>query len=204
MFTTERIVASISIFWTIVLLLSQWASARGTGRKDYSVGRGSPWKGILYNFTYAMLPAHKESIRLYPFHFTVGVLMHIGVFIAILKVLLLLIIPNFGLNNATLGFVFIISAACALFLLLRRAFTKKLRMMSSLDDYLSILLVIDFLIAALLSEFNLVGPGALLINAAVLFFYLPLGKLKHAMFFFIARTDYGSRLGYRGTYPACR
>ena len=48
------------------------------------------------------------------------------------------------------------------------------------------------------------GPasGALLLGyAALIFLYLPLGKLRHAVFFFVARGDYGWRLGHRGVYP---
>jgi nitrate reductase gamma subunit len=203
MLISERIIVSVSILWAIIALLVHWVSDRGSGRKDYSARRGSPFRGILYNFTWAMLPSHKESIRLYPFHFTVGVLMHIGVFVAIAKVLVLLInpqgvLPAHGIVVLTLA----IADICALFLLFRRIFTREMRSMSSIDDYLSILLVADFVTAALLSEFGVIGSGTFLIHATVLFFYLPLGKLKHALFFFIARADYGARLGYRGTYPA--
>jgi hypothetical protein len=48
------------------------------------------------------------------------------------------------------------------------------------------------------------GVAAFLIYAGVLFLYFPLGKLRHAVFFFVARADYGRRLGYRGVYPPAR
>ena len=40
-----------------------------------------------------------------------------------------------------------------------------------------------------------------MIYTGLLLVYLPLGKLRHAVFFFVARGDYGRRLGFRGVYP---
>jgi hypothetical protein len=74
--------------------------------------------------------------------------------------------------------------------------------MSSPDDYISIILSICLCVVASMYDFGRVGPGAPLIMATIVFIYLPFGKLKHAIFFFIARADYGYRLGYRGTYPS--
>jgi hypothetical protein len=84
---------------------------------------------------------------------------------------------------------------------MRRIISLNLRFMSSPDDYVSILLSLAFMLSAIAQESGLVNAEVFLIVAAIVFFYLPLGKLKHALFFFVARADYGARLGYRGTYP---
>lgn len=202
MLSTEQIIISISIAWAVIGLLVQWILARGGGRKDYSVRAGNPVLGIIYNFTWAMTPAHKETIRLHPVKFIIGILMHVGIFLAILKVLLLLINPS-GAPFVPVPVSVILGVAllCGLYLFLRRCYSPDLRLMSSPDDYISIMLSLGLLLAAILHEFGLITNGALLIYASVLFFYLPLGKLSHALFFFIARAEYGARLGYRGTYP---
>ena len=187
----------------VIVLLAQYASARGRGRKDYSAKAGSPINGIIYNFTWALMPAHKETIRLHPVKFAVGVLMHIGIFLAIAKALLLLVVPSLSpCCPIAFGLILGIAALCGLYLFLRRVFSVELRLMSSPDDYISILLTLVFLLMAMGHESGLMDSDGFLIYASILFFYLPLGKLKHALFFFIARADFGARLGYRGTYPA--
>jgi len=193
----------VSILWAVSVLIVQWIFSRGRGRRDYSVKDGSVARGVIYNFTWAMMPQHKETIRNHPLKFTIGILMHIGVFIAIAKVLILLVFPQMRpLGPGILGVLLSISSLCGLYLFIRRVFSIELRSMSSPEDYLSILITISFILAASAHEFGLMSAEIFLLLSALVFFYLPVGKLKHALFFFIARTDYGIRLGYRGTYPA--
>jgi hypothetical protein len=73
--------------------------------------------------------------------------------------------------------------------------------MSSPDDYVAVLLTCGLVAVALQSSLRPGNPLLLLGYATVLFLYLPLGKLKHIVFFFAARADYGYRLGHRGVYP---
>jgi nitrate reductase gamma subunit len=202
MLITERIIVSVSILWAIAFLLAQVLSSRGN-RRDFSVPAGSPLAGVIYNFTWAMLPQHKESIRLHPGTFTIGILMHLGIFYAIIRTLLLIIDPTLiapGLH--LIGIIPAIGAFCGIFLLIKRIITPKMKLMSSPDDYISILLTLCLCGVAAMHDFGRVGPGALMVMATIVFIYMPFGKLKHAIFFFIARADYGYRLGYRGTYPS--
>jgi len=184
-----------------IALVVQFLLARGKGRVDHSQGVGKPLDGIIYNFTIAMLPSHKETIRNHPFKFAVGLMMHIGVFLSIIKVLLVLIIPDMPpISPIVSAIVLGISVICGFYLFMRRIITKDMRYMSTPDDYISVLLTIGLIISAIAHETGQITSGALLIYSTVLFFYLPLGKLRHALFFFVARADYGSRLGYRGVY----
>ncbi|MFH1677183.1 MAG: hypothetical protein ABIC40_09185, partial [bacterium] len=98
MYLAERIIVLISIAWVILALAYQWIKARGAGRKDYSEKAGSPIKGIIYNFTWAMLPRHKETISKHPVWFTVGVIMHIGILAAIARVIVYLLTPQSNSN----------------------------------------------------------------------------------------------------------
>ena len=215
MYETQKIIVSISIAWAVIALIWQGIQSRGKGRTDYSVGSGNPIAGIIYNFTWAMLPNHKETIGNHPFWFAIGLLMHIGIFIAIVQIVWYLFTPHprsiidtfyvppiHDIISTGLFIILAISSLCAIVLFLKRVFSKTLRSMSSFDDYFSILLVLDFLVVATIRELSIFQWGPFFIHAAILFFYLPLGKLRHALFFFVARAEYGSRLGYRGTYPA--
>jgi nitrate reductase gamma subunit len=203
MLITERIAFLASILWTILALIYQVVSARGGGRRDFSVRQGDPVKGVIYNFTCAMTPAHKETISKFPTLFLVGLLMHIGAFIAILKALFILVYPTPIPHSPTiLGAILGIASFCGMFLFMRRTTDKELKAFSSPEDYVSILLTLIFIFMALGHEIGSVSSGIYLIYSAILFLYFPLGKLRHAIFFFVARADYGARLGYRGTYPA--
>jgi nitrate reductase gamma subunit len=100
--------------------------------------------------------------------------------------------------GAAAGFV-----ACVV-LLVRRLSNGDLRELSPLDDYLANL-VIALLLASSVAFHAEVLPGsALRIVTALMLLYLPLGKLRHAVFFFLARGELAARLGLRGVYPTVR
>jgi hypothetical protein len=198
----ERIIVVVSLVWAAALLLWQLARAWGGGRKDYSARAGSTSKGVLYNFTVAMSPGHKEVIRNHPFKFIVGMTMHVGVGLAIIKVLILLVNPNIPpLAPIPLGVLLALTAAAALFLFARRFFSANLRKMSAFDDYLASFATLAYLTAASLHEFGLLDSSAFLLADAAATFYIPLGKLRHVLFCPISRLDLGRRLGFRGTFP---
>jgi uncharacterized membrane protein len=202
MLEMEWILALACISFAMVALAFQCAISWGGGRKDYSVRAGSPARGVLYNFTSAMKPSHKETARLHLFKFAVGVAMHLGILAAIAKLVFLIVNPSFEpWRSVVLGSAFFVAALCGLYLFARRLLTAQLRSISSFDDYFSVLMVVGFLVFAALEELGGVGRPSFYVASAALFFYLPLGKLRHALFFFIARMDYGRRLGHRGVYP---
>ncbi len=74
--------------------------------------------------------------------------------------------------------------------------------MSAPDDYIAILATCGLLALASGYPIDAASDVVTLIYAVLLFAYLPLGKLRHAVFFFVARGDYGRRLGRRGVYPS--
>jgi len=197
-----RIFVLISAVWAVVALAVQVLSAWGGGRHDFSRRVGSPVRGIAYSFTVAMAPSYKESIRLHPFEFGVGLLMHIGVVVALMGLVLLCARPTLGATIlAVTRPLAITSLLAGLFLFIRRLRSPNLRGMSVPDDYLAVLATCGLLACAALPVSNPAGRTTFLICAGLLLVYLPLGKLRHAVFFFVARGDYGRRLGYRGVYP---
>jgi hypothetical protein len=205
MFVLERIVAAAGIIWAAALLGFQLLRAWGGGRRDYSARAGNPLRGVLYNFTAAMSPAHKETIRNHPFKFAVGLAMHVGVGVAVIKVLALLIKPDAPpWAPIPVGGLLALTAAAALFLFARRLLSPNLRAMSAFDDYLASAATLACLAVASLHEFGLVTAGFFLLVDAAATFYLPLGKLRHVLFCPVSRLDLGRRMGYRGTYPPPR
>lgn len=205
MFVVERIIAAAGMVWAAALLVAQLLLAWGGGRRDYSAPAGSRLRGVLYNFSAAMTPAHKEAIRNHPFKFAVGLAMHAGVGVAIFKIIVLLIRPDLPpLAPVPVGGLLALAAAAALYLFVRRFFSPNLRAMSAFDDYLASLVTLAFVTFAALHEFGLLTAGVFLLADAAATFYLPLGKLRHVLFCPVSRLDLGRRLGYRGTYPPPR
>ncbi len=191
----------LASLWAVVALTVQVVLAWGGGRPDYSRRAGNPLRAALYNFTAAMTPAHKESVRNHPREFAVGMLMHAGVILAGAGVLLLVIWPEAGEDLLFYGRPLLWLALLAnLALLVRRALSPSLRAISSPDDYLASAATAGFLALASLPPWTS-QQSVFLIYTALLLVYLPLGKLRHAVFFFLARGDLGARLGHRGVYP---
>lgn len=194
--------AVVSVLWAVGSLLIQWIIVWGGGRKDHSERSGVPEKGMMYNFTVAMLPSHKETVKLHPMKFAAGVVMHTGAFIAIFSMILLLAFGTLHPVITVPGSVILsISLIAAVFLLYRRMTDKILQSINTPDDLCAIASTTVYILLALLLHIGMINASIFLLYSAIFFLYFPLGKLRHALFFFVARGDYGRRLGYRGVYP---
>jgi sterol desaturase/sphingolipid hydroxylase (fatty acid hydroxylase superfamily) len=191
--------------WAAALLLVQLFLAWGGGRRDYSARAGSPGRAVIFNLTSTMAPAHKEAARLHPGKFALGMFLHVGVAAAFVEALVAMVKPEVGpLWPVAAGILAGLSVVAGLYLLVRRAVSKTMRLMSCPDDYLAAAVTCGFILTAALYAFGVLGASAFLIFTAVTFFYLPLGKLRHVLFCPVSRVDFGRRLGYRGTYPTPR
>ncbi len=197
-----RVFVTASAIWAAGVLIAQVLAARGGGRRDFSQQVGSPLRGVLYAFTGAMLPWHKETIRAHPLQFVAGLVMHAGVILCLLIVLLVLANPQLG-TRVWLACrpVLLAPLVAGVYLLVRRVGSPTLRLLSVPDDYVALVATLGLLSLGSGAGLYAAGQMVFLIYAGLLFIYLPLGKLRHAVFFFIARGDYGRRLGYRGVYP---
>jgi hypothetical protein len=160
---------------------------------DYAPVRGSALRGSVYFFTAGMLPHKKESASRHILSFTVGVVFHGGAFIALALLAAPVRWPLLAAPTA-LGFL------ASVYLVGRRIVEPGVRAMSNLDDYLSTALV--GLLALSGTALVLVGsPAAAAAHnlvGAVLLLYMPLGKLRHWLYFLLARGFFGSKLGRRG------
>lgn len=169
---------------------------------DHAAPAGDAAGAVIYSFTGAMNPARKESASLHLPAYGLGVVFHVGTFAAILLFFV-------ALSGARLPRALEIAAAlllagtalAGLILLVKRWAEPRTRALSSLDDYVSNALVTLFQ----LSAGGLLVSGELrafhFLVAAALWLYLPLGKLRHAIYFFAARYHLGMFYGSRGTWP---
>lgn len=197
-----RLLLGLCLLWTLLALAWQVYRAWGGGRRDFSAARGHPASGVFYNFTKAMLPANKESVRNHPGKFVIGMVLHLGALASLLTALLLALDPTIGMKLlAPVRWLALLGLAAGAALLIRRPRDPNLRTMSSPDDYLASAATCGLLVFTALAPLYETGAAVLLLYTSALLIYLPLGKLRHAVFFFAARTNLGRRLGCRGVYP---
>ncbi len=170
--------------------------------RDLSAPSGSPAAGIVYSFTSGMNPVKKESAFLHLPTYSAGILFHISTFLA----LAWLIVSLTGWHPMVwpawpLALFFLAGGMAGAGILIKRMTDKKLRMLSTPDDYLSNILVTLFqLFSGLVIFLPAVLPAYLLISGLLLL-YMPLGKLKHAVYFFAARYQLGYFYGWRNVWP---
>ena len=170
--------------------------------KDYSKPIGSPFKGIIYSYTGAMNPAIKESALFHIPTYIGGIFYHLGIFISILIFFLYLFDYSFsGLLIDLLAVFLGISSLSGLLILIKRIKNHNLRSLSNPDDYISNILVTTFLIFTILSFFYENFMPYYYVQVSILLFYIPIGKLKHAFYFFAARYHLGFLYGWRDVWP---
>ncbi len=170
--------------------------------RDHAVHSGSTFSGILYSFTTGMDPRKKESAFLHLPTYSAGIILHIATFASLLLFVLLFVRPEwvapFGVLLAIVCFT---GAVSGLVLLVKRMMDKRLRVISGADDYLSGLLVVVFLIFTALVLLLPEVYAAYMLVSGLLFLYMPVGKLKHAVYFFAARYHLGWFYGSRNVWP---
>ncbi|MFC2107491.1 hypothetical protein ACFLRY_04050 [Bacteroidota bacterium] len=170
--------------------------------KDYSQPIGSPVRGIIYSYTGAMNPAKKESALYHIPTYVGGIFYHLGIFISILIFFVYLFgyYPT-GILKVILAVFLSISSLSGILIFLKRILKQQLRSLSNPDDYISNILVTTFLAFTVFSFFYNEFIPYYYVQVSILLFYIPLGKLKHAFYFFAARYHLGFLYGWRDVWP---
>jgi hypothetical protein len=167
---------------------------------DYSQPAGDITKAIRYSFTGGMSPAKKESAYLHLPTYTAGILYHLGTFLSLVLFIFFLIPIEFPLSiNLAISIFLCLTSLCGFGILVKRYVSKDLSSFSNPDDYISNFLVTGFQVMTLI-QLHFEAP-AYYVLATVLFLYMPLGKLRHLLYFFAARYHLGIFYGRRGVWP---
>lgn len=170
--------------------------------RDLAKPSGSEAAGVRYSFTRGMSPAHKESAYLHLPTYTAGLVYHAGTFVSVFALILSFFISDIpGWIPWVLAIYLCISCLSGLFILIKRVSVRKLRTLSNPDDYFSNILVTLF--HAMTVAYLLIGHPArcpYYLCATLLFLYMPMGKLKHLVYFFAARYQLGLFFGRRGVW----
>ena len=173
--------------------------------QDFAQQRGSIFSAIIYSFSGAMSPYKKETAYLHLPTYIAGIIYHLGTFLSFAWLIIHFFNFHITTTLATGSWILlIISAGCGLSIFIKRLVNSKLKIISTLDDFFSNLLVTGFQILSALALLTLISTDPLFIYASILFLYVPLGKLNHVIYFFTSRIHLGILFGKRGTWPPGR
>jgi hypothetical protein len=168
---------------------------------EYARRAGNIGKAVRYSFTGAMSPRQKESAYLHLPTYIAGIIYHIGTFLSIIIFFLYFFDLNIGGWACWIAVgILAASSLCGIGILIKRIMKHELRSLSNPDDYISNILVTAFQLITAVDMIYSVWPAYYIISALLLL-YLPLGKLKHAIYFFAARYHLGFFYGWRGVWP---
>ena len=175
----------------------------GFGSRTYfSRPDGSEKKGIWYAFTSGMMPWVKESAKKHLPTYITGVLFHVGIFTAMLFLVIKILAigyPDWILTPIRI--LFIVSISAGIGLLIKRMVKPEMTVISCVDDYISNLTVTAFILGALAATFTDSLLFLFYLIAIGMFLYIPLGKIRHCFFFFYTRILFGRFFGRRGIFP---
>ncbi len=169
---------------------------------DGTVVKGDIGRGVRYAFTAGMMPWAKESTRRHAVAYLRGVGFHGGIFLGLAA---LALSPFWwGLPAvARLALTVLIGLGAALGAagVAMRLVEGNLRRLSTADDFFSVVLVTAFLgvTALALVDTALVVPMYWVAGAMLA--YIPLGKIRHCLYFFYSRLFFGRFVGRRGVLP---
>lgn len=168
--------------------------------KDFAPPKGNP--ALVYSFTGSMSPTKKESAYLHFPTYMAGLMYHAGTFAAIALFFPLLLgaqLDRWVVWSA--GGILVLSGLCGAGILTKRVVVGKLRFLSNIDDYISNILVTLFQVLTLVALLDGGAPPVYFLCVSILLLYLPLGKLKHLLYFFAARYQLAVFYGRRGIWP---
>ncbi len=195
--------AAASLLINVVILLIHIFRLTTSGKPtDFSKQRGKLTPAIVFAFSGAMSPTRKESAFLHLPTYIAGIFYHLGTFTAIFLFFFTLaqISVNESFSRFIAGFL-MISAVSGIGIILKRLFVNRLRALSNPDDYISNILVTLFQIFSVFILFDDAWFSAYYIVVSLLLLYIPVGKLKHAVYFFAARYHLGYFYGWRDVWP---
>jgi len=193
----SAVVFSLSAFAFRLRKFTQLAVPR-----DRSPLKGDPQAGINYALTLGMMPWAKESTRRHAVAYLRGVGFHLVVFLVLA---LFLASPWLGflpiVLRSFLAIICGIGSILALWGFLARFIDHGLRVLSTPDDYFAVILVSLFLASAAAMLADSAFLPLFYLASALTLIYMPLGKIRHCIYFAFSRIFFGRFFGRRAVLP---
>ncbi len=192
-------------FFAIMYAIKAWTIARLPMRWENAPAKGSGGTGVAYSYASTVVPWMMSSSTQHWGRWLEFGLYHIGAGLAILSTFTLPFTPQ--LMTQPVRIVFSVFVALGLVVgvirLWRRFADPTLRVISTPDDYFSLIAVeVFFFLTVMTLVTNTDGwrLAYFLVTAAFLF-YVPFSKISHYVYWFFARVLMGIRYGRRGVTP---
>ncbi len=192
-------------FFGLMYAIKAWTIARLPLKWENAPAKGSPGAGVAYSYAATVVPNMMSSATQHWARWLEFGLYHIGAGLAILSTFTLPFAPQ--IMTQPVRIIFAVFVALALVVgairLWRRFTDPTLRVVSTLDDYFSLVAVEVFFFLTFMTL--VVGTDGwrlayFLVTAAFLF-YVPFSKISHYVYWFFARVLMGVRYGRRGVMP---
>jgi nitrate reductase gamma subunit len=204
-FEDQLQIAALTFLGVVYIIRLFWLF-RFKSVKERTYAAGNPGRGVAVSMMNIALPWAMESIRKRPGFYIQFVIFHLGVTAAISTSFIIPYAPAFFERKAAvLVFQGIIAAALlvGVMRLYRRVSKPYLRLISSADDYFSLILMILFFLFGFLAVPNRPEAGEWLLLVffgltALLLFYVPFSKICHYLYYPFTRFYLGRTLGHRG------
>lgn len=203
MFSLLRYGVILSFFFSVAALSVLILNTFSYGKKAlYARPRGDQKKGIFYALGRGLMPWEKESTRKHLPTYAIGISYHLGIFSAFFYLFSLIVPFRLSVVVIFLLRIFIfLGLFCGFALFIKRILQTPLRKISCPDDFTSNLLVDIFLVLAFAHTIISSLQSFFYLTAILLFIYIPLGKIRHCLFFFYIRILFGLFFGRRGVFP---
>ncbi len=200
-------IAALSFLAIVYIFRIIWLF-KFTYTKEKTYPAGSAKAGVIYSMMNIAMPWAMESSRKKPGFYVQFVLFHIGITAAITATFIIPYWPElFKIKAVVILFQVFVGAALivGLMRLIRRISHPALRLISSLDDYASLILMILFCAAGVwaipnryeTNEWPLIFFFAI---TAFLLVYVPFSKIGHYLYYPFSRYFLGKTMGHRGTH----
>lgn len=174
--------------------------------KEGTPSFGDEKKSILYAYSMLAMPWEMESTSKHWIRYLEFVVFHIGVAVAIFATFVLPYFPKILASPIIIGGMQIILSAAFLSgmsRLIRRITVKEMRLISSPDDYFSIIVLNIWLITAFFGVQQTSELWLISFFGMTTFFliYVPFSKISHYIYWPFIRYYMGKHFGHRGVYP---
>jgi len=170
---------------------------------------GSEKAGIMYSMMNVAMPWEMESTKKKPGFYAQFILFHVGITIAISATFIISYWPDlFKIKIIVWIFQFIVVVAfiVGLIRLYRRIAKPAMRLISTPDDYFSLIIMNIYFAVSFFAIPNEFGTSELPLIiffglTAFLLIYVPFSKICHYLYYPFTRYFLGKTLGHRGVFP---
>jgi nitrate reductase gamma subunit len=198
-------IVALAFLGTVYILRLLWMF-RFKSSKERTFPAGNKNTAIAFSMLNVAMPWAMESIRKKPFFYIQFVIFHIGVVAAIGATFIIPYFPQlFKIKLVVWIFQTAVGAAfiVGLLRLFRRMTHPSIKLISSIDDYFSLIVMILFFAAGFFAIPNnyQAGESALVIFFSLttfFLFYIPFSKISHYLYYPFTRFFLGRSLGHRG------